>query len=271
MYRAMESERSDALFRDPYARRLAGPRGERMVETVPKGRAWAWPMIVRTAVMDELILRAVERDGASTVLNLAAGLDTRPYRLPLARSLRWIEVDFPDVIAYKKEQLAAERPACALEQVGIDVTDVARRRGLFAQIAVAARKVLVVSEGLLVYLAPDQVAALAADLAAQLPFRWWLLDIGSPRLLRILEKTWGRAVAAGNAPFRFAPAEGTRFFQSHGWHEAEFRSTWEESLRLKRSIRFAWLWRLIGRLYPKSKREEFRRMSGIVLLKTHPN
>src|SRR5437773_1190282 len=28
MYRAYESERADALFSDPYARRLAGPRGE---------------------------------------------------------------------------------------------------------------------------------------------------------------------------------------------------------------------------------------------------
>src|SRR6058998_4302733 len=135
----MESERPDALFRDPYARKLAGERGERIVASMRRGRAMAWPMIVRTAVLDELILRAIERDGVDTVLNLAAGLDTRPYRLPLARSLRWVEVDFPDVIAYKKEQLAGERPACALEQLGVDLTDPARRRALFAQIGVGAR------------------------------------------------------------------------------------------------------------------------------------
>src|SRR5713101_6167828 len=134
LYRAMESDRPDALFRDPYARRLAGARAEQIVDRLPRGRSWAWPMIVRTAVMDELILRAVARDGVGTVLNLAAGLDTRPYRLPLAPSLRWIEVDFPDVIAYKQEQLAGERPACALERVGVDLTDIARRRALFAEI-----------------------------------------------------------------------------------------------------------------------------------------
>src|SRR5436309_14588282 len=108
----MESERPDALFRDPYARQLAGPRGEQIVAEMPKGRVWAWPMIVRTAVMDELILRAIERDGVGTVLNLAAGLDTRAYRLPLAPWLRWIDVDFPDVVADKKEQPAGARPAC---------------------------------------------------------------------------------------------------------------------------------------------------------------
>ena len=87
-YRAMESERPDAIFRDPFARRLAGEEGEAIVEAMPKGRQFAWPMIVRTAVLDELILRAIERDGVDTVLNLAAGLDTRPYRLPLPGSRR---------------------------------------------------------------------------------------------------------------------------------------------------------------------------------------
>ena len=265
LYRAMESERPDALFHDPYARRLAGERGERILASMKQGRTWAWPMIVRTAVMDELILRAIARDRVDTVLNLAAGLDTRPYRLPLAPSFRWVEVDFPDVIAYKQQQLAGERPACALEQIGADLTDAARRRALFAQIGGTARHVLVVSEGLLIYLTGDQVGALARDLAARPSFAWWLIDLASPGLLKMMSKTWGRAVA-DNAPFQFAPPEGTRFFEPLGWREAEFRSTWDESLRLKRTMRLAWLWSLLGRLYPKRKREEFRRFSGIVLL-----
>src|SRR5690242_11026442 len=215
----MESERPDALFRDPHARRLAGERGERIVASMRRGRAWAWPMIVRTAVLDELILRTLEPERVDVVLNLAAGLDTRPYRLPLPAALRWVEADFPDVIAYKQEQLRGERPVCRLEHVGIDLTDVAARRALFGRIGAAARQVLVVSEGLLIYLTPAQVAELAADLATPGSFRHWLTDLASPRLLKMMEKNWGRAVAAGNAPFLFAPAEGTGFFQPHGWHE----------------------------------------------------
>jgi len=88
LYRAMESERPDALFHDQFARRLAGPQGEEIMRRLPRAREFAWPMIVRTAVMDELILRAIERDGIDTVVNLAAGLDTRPYRLPLSPSQR---------------------------------------------------------------------------------------------------------------------------------------------------------------------------------------
>src|SRR5437867_11124205 len=192
----MESERPDALFRDPYARKLAGERGERIVASMRRGRAWAWPMIVRTAVLDELILRTIDQDGVDTVLNLAAGLDTRPYRLPLPPALRWIEADFPDVIAYKQEQLNRERPVCVLERVGIDLTDAGRRRALFARIGAAASQVLVVSEGLLIYLTSPLVAALVSDLAAPPSFNWWLIDIASPWFLWMLDESWVRAVAS---------------------------------------------------------------------------
>jgi methyltransferase (TIGR00027 family) len=262
----MESERPDALFHDPYARRLAGDRGEQILHALPGGPAHAWAMIVRTALLDELILRATTVDGATTVLNLASGLDTRPYRLPLPPALRWIDVDFPDVVAYKQEQLANERPACALEYAGVDLTDAAQRNALFAR-AGMGDAVLVMTEGLLIYLLPEQVAALARALHAQASFRWWLMDLNSPRALAYLERTWGKTFAQGNAPFRFAPAEGTGFFSPYGWREAEYRSLLEESIRLRRTMRFAWLWSLVARFAPNARREEWRRMLGIVLLK----
>ena len=116
-YRAMESERSDALFRDPWAKKLAGERGAAIVRHIPRARAMAWALIVRTQVFDELILQAV-RQGADVVLNLAAGFDTRPYRLPLPPSLRWIEVDLPELLAHKERELAGDRPVCELERCG---------------------------------------------------------------------------------------------------------------------------------------------------------
>src|SRR6266516_2790155 len=79
MYRAMESERSDELFYATYARRLAGPTGEQILASMPQGRRWAWPMIVRTAVMDEIIMRVVRDEGLDTIVNLAAGLDARSF------------------------------------------------------------------------------------------------------------------------------------------------------------------------------------------------
>jgi methyltransferase (TIGR00027 family) len=266
VYRAMESERPDAIFKDPYARRLAGERGEAIMRGMPKGQQMAWPMIVRTAVMDELILRVIRQDGVDGVLNLAAGLDARPWRMELPPTLRWVDVDHPDMINYKLAQLRGERPVCAYEGVGLDLANRTVRQALITRVAGASRRVLVITEGLLVYLTPAAVGELAEDLRTQESFRFWLMDLGSPALLKLLERSWAPALRAGNAPMQFAPAENTAFFAPFGWRELEYRPMFEESIRLKRTMRMAGFWKFIGRFYPKKRREEFKRFSGIVLL-----
>jgi methyltransferase (TIGR00027 family) len=266
VYRAMETARPDAIFRDPFAARLAGARGHEIVDTLKQGRSMAWAMIVRTALFDELIHDVAARRGVDTVVNLAAGLDARPWRLDLPAALHWVDVDLPAILDWKTATLRDERPRCHYEAVAADLTDDGARRALFARLGAGASRALIVSEGLLIYLTEPQVATLADDLRTQASFAWWLIDLASPRLLKIMEKTWGRSVAAGNAPFRFAPAAGTEFFARHGWRAEQFRSTMDEAHRLRREMRGMWLWSLIGRLYPKRTREEFRRMSGTVLL-----
>jgi len=264
-YRAMESERPDAVFRDPFARRLAGERGEQIVRSMPKGKQMAWPMIVRTAVMDEIILRVV-KEGADCVVNLAAGLDARPWRLPLPPALKWVDVDHAEMIEVKLAALAAEPPVCQYEGVKLDLSERGPRQALFARLHANCRRTLVITEGLLVYLTPDAVAELAGDLHAQPGFQFWLMDLASPGLLKMLEKRFGKTLRAGNAPFRFGPAENTDFFAPYGWREIEWRSQFHEGMRLKRTFRMAPLWNFLGRFMGKKRRAEFLRFSGIALL-----
>ena len=245
-YRAMESERPDAIFNDPFARRLAGERGEAIVDNVKRGRSMAWAMIVRTAVFDEIILDTIASYGVDTVINLAAGLDARPWRLELSPSLRWIDVDLPGILDYKLDTLRESRPACEYEAVRLDLTDDAARKALLVRLGASSQTTLVVTEGLLIYLTAGQVGKLAEDLHTAESFRFWLIDIASPRLLSIMERSWGESVKEGNAAFRFAPAEGTAFFARFGWREAEFRSSMAEAHRLHREMRMAWLLRFAG-------------------------
>lgn len=266
VYRAMESERRDAIFRDPFARRLAGAKGQEIVNTMPRGKQTAWAMIVRTAVFDEIILDRVGA-GVDCVLNLAAGLDARAWRMSsLPSTLRWIDVDLPGILDYKLETLRDEKPVVRYEAVRLDLTDAARRRALFAQVGSESSRVLVLSEGLLIYLTPDDVAGLARDLHAPRNFRWWVIDLASPTLLKWMSRSWGKGVEAGNAPFRFAPEESTKFFEPCGWREEQFRSSLLEAKRLNRQMQLAWLWSLLGKLRSKQAQESFKRFSGIVLL-----
>jgi methyltransferase (TIGR00027 family) len=262
----METRRPDAIFKDPFAERLAGPEGRTIVGEMKRGKQMAWAMIVRTAVFDEIILERIKSGGVDLVLNLAAGIDARPWRMNLPPNLRWIDVDLPDILNYKTDMLRDETPRCRYEAITTDLADAAKRQALFAQVGREASRVLVVSEGLLVYLTAEQVGELAADLHAQPSFRWWLIDLASAQLLVFMKRLWGKNVEAGNAPFKFGPAESTKFFERFGWRELSFRSATDDSIRLKRTMPFMRVWRFIGRIGTAKKREEARRFSGNVLL-----
>lgn len=157
VYRARETDQPDAVFRDPFARRLAGERGEAIAARMTFSNKHTWSFIARTWLFDQLIEREISQ-GADMVINLAAGLDARPYRMKLPATLKWIEVDLPELLKYKSKTLADERPTCALERVAMDLSDVPARRELFRKLAREAEKAVIVTEGLLIYLTAEKVA-----------------------------------------------------------------------------------------------------------------
>jgi len=233
VYRAQESERADAVFRDPYARKLAGDRGTQIAATMPFAQRHSWSYTARTWLVDQVIEREVQH-GADMVINLAAGLDSRPYRMQLPASLRWIEIDLPDMVNYKQDVLASERPLCTLERVPLDLKDTAGRRALFQRLGDEAKRVVVVSEGLIIYFEADGAAKLARDLAARSSFRYWVTDLTSPALLKMLQKNIGGPLVDAGSPLKFAPREGPEFFAPFGWQPVETRSLLHTAAKLKR-------------------------------------
>jgi methyltransferase (TIGR00027 family) len=263
IYRARETERPDALFHDPLARRLAGDRGDQIAKSMPFSERATWAWITRTYVYDSFIQQQVAQ-GADMVINLAAGLDARPYRMALPASLHWIEVDLPGILDYKEAILRDERPVCALERARLDLSDVAARRQLFAALGRSAKNVLIITEGLLIYFSPNEVASFAADLAAVSTFRFWIVDIASPGLLRMLREGMGKQIAEGQAELKFAPEEGPNFFVPYGWTPIDVRSTLKTAARLKRLN----LWMRFLSLLPESSgKQGSRPWSGLCLLR----
>jgi methyltransferase (TIGR00027 family) len=263
VYRAKETERKDAWFRDPFAKRLAGERGERIAATLPMAKDSAWSMVTRTVLMDTFVAEQV-KEGADLVINLAAGLDARPYRMDLPASLRWIEVDLPEILAYKEEILRGEKPVCQLERITLDLSNVEARREFFAKQGRDAKRVLVITEGLLIYWFAEEVASLARDLAVAPSFQAWILDLASPGLMRMLLKKIGPQLSQGGAPFKFAPLGGVEFFSLHGWQASDVRSLLKAAARLKRLPLFL---RLIALLPEKKGPAGSRPWSGICLLR----
>jgi methyltransferase (TIGR00027 family) len=233
VFRGWENKRPDALFRDPYAERLAGERGARIAEQLKFGARHTWSWIARTCLVDQIIREQIA-EGADMVINLAAGLDTRPYRTPLPASLAWLEIDLPGILDYKEEVLGRERAACSLERIRLDLTNVSARREVFGELGRRAKRALIVSEGLLIYLSREEVAALATDLTTPPSFRNWVLDMVSPALMRIMQKRMGSHLELAGAALKFAPEEGPDCLLPYGWKPVRVQSMLHAAARVKR-------------------------------------
>ena len=262
MYRAWETERPDAVFRDPYARRLAGKRGEEIMSTIKYANKHAWSYTARTWAIDSFVKQEVDA-GADMVVDLAAGLDTRAYRMQLPSSLQWIEIDLPELLTYKDQILKGEKPVCRLERIPLDLSNPTARRGVFNDLGRAAKRVLIISEGLIVYLTANELCALARDLAAPPSFRRWATDLVSPGLLKMLQKQVGTPLAQAGSPLKFAPEKGPAFFEDCGWKPIEVRSMLHTAAKLNR---LSWLFRLFAK-FPDTKGTKPKQIwGGVVLL-----
>jgi methyltransferase (TIGR00027 family) len=267
-FRAVESARPDALFHDPLAARLAGEKGKALAESFRTRAMTGWMTAIRTVIIDELVQGAIAR-GVDTVLCLGAGLDTRPYRLELPSEVSWIEVDFPDVIAFKEERLRGESPLCRLERIGVDLSDEAARREMLARIDARSGHVLVLTEGLAPYLTNEQVGSLADDLRALSSVRGWIIDYVSKEGQAYRERA-GVSRQMGNAQFRFHPEDWFGFFAHHGWFSREVKYLPLEGRRLGRRAPLPRRYRVLGALTrpftSATARRKFGRFSGYVLL-----
>lgn len=224
-------------------------------------------MVIRTVIIDALIKEAIAK-GADTILNLGAGLDTRPYRMDLPSSLRWIEVDYPHVIDLKDERLAEESPVCDLERIKLDLTDRTARQKFFTAVNARAGGILVITEGVTPYLTEEDVAALADDLRVLAKVRGWINDYFSPQALSHSRKLRTRFMQA--APFRFEPKDWFDFFSRHGWRAEEIRYIADEAKRLGRPIPLRPIWKawiaLVSLFMSRERREVMSRYAAYVLL-----
>ncbi|MGW5645201.1 SAM-dependent methyltransferase [Saccharopolyspora sp. NPDC003752] len=126
--RALETERADRLIDDPFAADLARAAGAAVPTTAADfGEGWQDTIDyigLRSRLFDEWFELACA-GGVRQAVVLAAGLDTRAFRLSWPSGLRLFEVDQPKVLAYKGAVLAGlgARPACDRHEVPADLRD----------------------------------------------------------------------------------------------------------------------------------------------------
>ena len=261
-YRAQESALPDAAFKDPFAKKLAGQRGQDIAANQAVMSNMLWPFTARTWLIDKLIKEQITR-GTNHIINLAAGLDMRPYRMQLPSDLVWTEIDLPGILDYKESVISKEEPNCKLRRIRCDLSNEKERSKVFHELANDGTDAMVISEGLLIYLSYDEVNSLASDIHALKTCHSWIIDIVSPGLMKMMKEKMDEKLDDANASFKFAPVEGSRYFLPFGWHTKEELSIFKTARKLGRLSFFMGLLALL----PEREKDRVKRpWSGVIHL-----
>jgi methyltransferase (TIGR00027 family) len=216
--RARESAREDRLFADPWAAALAGEEGEAWIA----GRSdnSVIPIVLRTRFFDDFLQQVTGQHQIRQVVLMAAGLDTRAFRLRWPEPTHLFELDQPAILLYKDQILhsAGATPACVRHTIGIDLTapwqDALVRAGFDPE-----RPSAWLLEGFLFYIASEAIIQLLEDvtrLAAQ--GSWLGFDIvNSVALTSPLTRPWIDMQARAGAPWIGVMDDPAAFLTSRGW------------------------------------------------------
>lgn len=232
--RALETDKDGGLLSDPWARPLAGPEGFEILDRGalgPRSAGGSSLYVVRHRFFDDFLLELTAREGIRQVVLVAAGLDTRAFRLDWPAGTRVFEIDQPEVFAYKDavlDELAA-RPRADRVVVPADLRE-DWPQALVAAGFEPARPTAWVAEGLLFYLHEDAVHRLLEDMrglsapGSHLATDTMGASAGPPDAFKEL-------FASLNAPFVFTTDDPVGLLGEHGW-EGEAISLDEVGRRL---------------------------------------
>jgi methyltransferase (TIGR00027 family) len=217
--RALESEREDALYVDPLARSLAEPKGFELIDRYAGGGLLPF-ISVRTRFLDDAIRDLLADGTIGQVVLIAAGMDTRAFRLDWPDDVDVYEVDHAPLIAEKRRRLDAlgAKPAVRRHEVSADLTQEwlpSLEQAGFDR----TRPTLWIAEALTFFLTEEQAAGLLRLLAsASAPGSHLAFDILGRALLRSpFSKPFLDRLADDGTPWIFGTDEPESFLTANGW------------------------------------------------------
>lgn len=228
--RALESERPDRVFIDPYARSLAGDKGFALLERYA-GAGTVPFLAIRTKFLDDAIIGNLTARGISQVVFVAAGMDTRALRLSWPEGTTLFELDRPALLETKSRLLPLEEGTLGVDRrvVAVDLA------GEWAPDLVAAgfdrdEPTLWMAEGLFFFLTEDVLRDLLVGMGRlSAPGSVLAGDLVSQAALRNpLARPFLRSLEEDGAPWRFGTDEPERFLDECGWRVRELKQPGED-------------------------------------------
>jgi len=224
--RALESESAEPLFKDEYARALAGEEGFAMMAAVRAGffdvlsRTPDPYLTVRTRFLDDGLMKAVGERSIGQVVVLAAGMDARAFRLDWPDGVLLFELDRREIFDVKEPILENEGavPRCQRRVIACDLSD-EWSGALIAAGFDPSQPTAFLAEGLVMYLDDGAVLRLMAAVSSlAAPGSWLALDIANREMIT---SPWTQPVMHRlrelGCPWMYGCEDVTAMFESSGW------------------------------------------------------
>jgi methyltransferase (TIGR00027 family) len=220
-----DAELTQPVCGDNYARVFMNEEGLRILENFKDEANPNASNVARHRIIDDLLRQELLANPRLRVVIIGAGFDSRSFRL---KGGSWIELDEPQVIAYKNERLPATTCGNELHRIPIDFdTDsLAEKLSPFS----SDRAVVVVIEGVFMYLAQEELVQLLQTLRRAFPRHKLICDLMSRRFFEKYGKTLHEKITGMGASFKFTVDNPEEVFKENGYRRIGWFSIIERAM-----------------------------------------
>jgi len=147
-----DAENEKPVCGDVYAKEFMDERGLDILSSFATEKNPNAGNVARHRIIDDYLRKALSDNPELSVIIIGAGFDSRAYRL---NGGRWIELDEPQIIAYKNERLPVEQCRNKLQRISIDFESESLADKL--QPFATEQPVVIIFEGVFIYLPEDVI------------------------------------------------------------------------------------------------------------------
>ena len=226
--RMQDAESDNPVCGDRFAKAFMNEDGLRVLETFKDETSPNATNVVRHRMIDDFLRAELLKSSDLCVVTIGAGFDSRPYRLTGGT---WVEIDDPQIIAYKNERLPVEHSANPLSRIAIDFAT----GSLEEKLAPFADRdsVVIVIEGVFVYLSETEIADLLVILHRLFPRHQLICDLVSRDFFEQYSKSLHEKINGIGTAFRFTAAEPETIFLANGYRRTQWISIIERASELE--------------------------------------
>jgi len=222
--RMQDAELPKPVCGDVYAKAFMSQEGLQILDTFKDETGPNTSNVARHRIIDDLVRHELSANANLKVIIIGAGFDTRAFRL---NGGTWVELDEPQVIAYKEERLPASDAKNELHRIPIDFSmdSLEEKLSPFASHAPA----VVIIEGVLMYLERSVIDQLLQTLRRQFPHHKLICDL----MTRVFFQKYGRTIhekiTGMGASFKFTADNPEALFLQSGYRRSGWFSMVEKA------------------------------------------